>query len=409
MKKVFLNKRLFLIVFLLLLEASLFSQQLKDVILVDIPLNSAKTTAIEKLKQNGFELKERKENGDAKMLRYVRGGGFYGANAMVTLTEQNKKITEICWGCKNINAVQLELEEELDLSPYYSISGENAERLFYHWKGKTLLLERVDQAFIASIEQAVELVGVFGDYGLVNSDDVKDVNDIVRFPHSVIILSNENAGKMVQQHKDQIIQQTLKELAEEEQQRQRIERQKQIEEQQKRVHDSIQRENQRRLDSIQKENQRKMDSIRAEEQRQEKLRQERKREMLQPCKFLFNSDEEFVSCVMKENEAIEKEITSLIVKPLQVVYVGVANGKELRKESQAGRTELIQICEMCSQLKEMRTHYDGPEGEIVDYIYNYTEGKLGDFVLGRSALNKAYKKTPNSDYSSFLLSYMNGK
>lgn len=182
-----------------------------------------------------------------------------------------------------------------------------------------------------------------------------------------------------------------------------------IQENQKRVHDSIQRENQRRIDSIHKENLRRMDSIREEEQKQEKLRQERKREMLQPCKFLFNSDEEFVSCVMKENEAIEKEITSLIVKPLQVVYVGVANGKELRKESQAGRTELIQICEMCSQLKEMRTHYDGPEGEIVDHIYDYTESKLGDFVLGRSVLNKAYKKTSNSDYSSFLLSYMNGK
>ena len=406
---VLLNKRLFSIVCLLALSTSLFSQQLKNVIIVDIPLNSTKTTAIEKLKQKGFELRERNENGDSKTLRYVKGDGFYGASAMVTLTEKNKRITEICWGCRNIDAVQLELEEELDLSPYYSIIDEHTNLLFYHWKGKTLKLDRTSEKDLAGLKAAMGLLSEFGDYGLVNSNDVNDVNDMLNFPHSITILSDKDADVIVQQHKDYLIQNVLKELDEEEQQMRRIENQKKVAAQQKRIHDSIQRENKRKQDSIQTENQRRNDSIKLEEQRQEMKRQERLIEILHPCRFLFNSDETFASCITKKNDELEKEVMGLIANKLRYIYPLVLNGKELRKEKQPGRSELIQICNMSVQLNNLKSQCDIMEIEIITHVCDYTESKLGDFVSGRDALSKAYKKTTTTSYSSFLLSYMNDK
>lgn len=171
-----------------------------------------------------------------------------------------------------------------------------------------------------------------------------------------------------------------------------------LQEKQTRMHDSIQRDYQRR-----------MDSVKLEKQKQERLRQERQKEMLLPCRFLFSSNGAFESCVVKQNVIAEKEIMGLIVKKIQFVYSQTVNGKEIRKPDNPARNELIQICNMCIQLKNMRTEHNGPNGEIVEHIYNYTESKLGEFVIGRSTLNKAYKKSPNKEYSLFLLSYMNGK
>lgn len=164
-----------------------------------------------------------------------------------------------------------------------------------------------------------------------------------------------------------------------------------------------------RRDSIQLVNQRKNDSINLEKQRKESLRQERNKELFQVCKFLFDSDEEYESSVVKKNDLVEQDIKGHVVKKLQYIYPLVLNGKELRKEKQPGRNELIQICNMCAQLNSLKSQCDNGEIEIISHICDYTESKLGDFVSGRSALNKAYKKTSNKSYSSFLLSYMNDK
>lgn len=164
-----------------------------------------------------------------------------------------------------------------------------------------------------------------------------------------------------------------------------------------------------RRDSIQLVNQRKNDSINLEKQRKESLRQERNKELFQVCKFLFDSDEEYESSVVKKNDLVEQDIKGHVVKKLQYIYPLVLNGKELRKEKQPGRNELIQICNMCAQLNNVKSQCDNEEIEIISHICDYAESKLGDFVSGRSALNKAYKKTSNKSYSSFLLSYMNDK
>lgn len=164
-----------------------------------------------------------------------------------------------------------------------------------------------------------------------------------------------------------------------------------------------------RRDSIQLVNQRKNDSINLEKQRKESLRQERNKELFQVCKFLFDSDEEYESSVVKKNDLVEQDIKGHVVKKLQYIYPLVLNGKELRKEKQPGRNELVQICNMCAQLNIVKSQCDNEEIEIISHICDYAESKLGDFVSGRSALNKAYKKTSNKSYSSFLLSYMNDK
>ena len=225
MKTIFLNKRFYSIFYLLLLSTSLFSQQLKDVIAVNIPLNSSKTAAIEKLKQNNFEIKERKEEDGRKILRYVRGGGFSGATAMVILTEENKKITRISWLCSNIDAIQLELEEELELTPYYSIKDEYVDIYYYHWKGNTLKLEHVDEAIIAFLKQSSGLLDAFSEYGFVDSNEARNANEMMGFLHSITILSDNDANNMIQKHKSQIIQKELEDLKEEKHQTQDIQEQ----------------------------------------------------------------------------------------------------------------------------------------------------------------------------------------
>ncbi|MBR1514584.1 MAG: energy transducer TonB [Bacteroidales bacterium] len=208
-----MGKRLLLAICSLFLVISAFSQQLKDVIVVDIPLNCSKTSAVEKLKQKGFELKEREEKGDRKTLRYVKSGGYYGPTAMVTLVEKDKRIVEIRWGCSNINQIRLELEEELDISPYYTIRGKDVEFLFYHWKGKTIKLEQTDEATIQAIGGlALEFVASGW------SDDTQDLNDFLKFPHDIVILSDEDAQKMVQQYKIESMKEQQR-LEREEQQR----------------------------------------------------------------------------------------------------------------------------------------------------------------------------------------------
>ena len=173
--------------------------------------------------------------------------------------------------------------------------------------------------------------------------------------------------------------------------------------------EALNKREQIRRDSIQLVTKRKNDSINLEKQRKESLRQERKKELFQVCRFLFDSDEEYELCVVKQNDLVEHEIKSRVVKKLQYIYPSVLEGKELRNEKQPGRNELIQICNMCNQLSNLKARCGSEEVEIINQICDYTESKLGDFVSGRSALSKAYKKTSNKSYSSFLLSYMNDK
>lgn len=213
-KTVCLAQRLLVVVCLLIISASSFSQQLSDVIRVDIPLNSTKTAAIEKLKQKGFKLTQRNEDGDSKTFLYIKGGGFYGPSFTMAFTEKNNKVIEISWECNRIDNFRLELEEEINLSAFHSIEEEFIEVYFYHWKGKTLML--VEKSRFPIFFDKPEL--------LENSIARAVLNDMLKTPQMlcldhVTIISDEYASKIIQKYKEKIIEETMetmKELEEEE-------------------------------------------------------------------------------------------------------------------------------------------------------------------------------------------------
>ena len=169
-------------------------------------------------------------------------------------------------------------------------------------------------------------------------------------------------------------------------------------------------EEQRQQDSIQRRNdslKKKEDQRIAEQFAQETQRQTKMRELCMPCKFLFDSEKAFASCVSEDLVSAEREIKGLIVKKMQFVSSAVLSRKELRDKNHMGRADLLKICDMCSQMKNVKARYSGAEKDFIEHINNYTENILRDFVSGRSDLNRAYKKSSNTDYSSFLSSYAN--
>ena len=157
------------------------------------------------------------------------------------------------------------------------------------------------------------------------------------------------------------------------------------------------------------EEQRTQDSIQRQAEliiAQENQRQAKLQEILLPFRFLFDSEEAFVSCVSSNLDVAEKEITQLIIKRMQYVSSVVISGKELQDTNHAGKKELLQICDMCIIMKGKMSQYKGTEKEFVERIFNFSENILGDFVSGRSILKRAYKKSPNSDYSVFLSAFI---
>lgn len=165
-----------------------------------------------------------------------------------------------------------------------------------------------------------------------------------------------------------------------------------------RIQDSIQKAEDSVFLELQKEAERFMQEVKKSQNLKKKY---------MPCRFLFDSEEDFVSCISKDNIDVEKEMCQLIVKQMQYVSSVILSGKELRKANQAGKSELLQICDMCIQLKSSMSQYDTSEKESLEYIYNYTESVLEGFVTGRSVLNKAYRETSNTNYSLFLSSFIN--
>ena len=99
----------------------------------------------------------------------------------------------------------------------------------------------------------------------------------------------------------------------------------------------------------------------------------------------------------------------ICLKKIQQVSSLVISGKELKKEDNPVRTEIMQVCDMCIQLNSLKLQYDFEEQETITRIYNYTENALQSFVSGRNFLNRAYQKSQRKEYSVFLLSYINNR
>lgn len=121
------------------------------------------------------------------------------------------------------------------------------------------------------------------------------------------------------------------------------------------------------------------------------------------CRFLFNSEDSFVSCISKKSQTdIENEINSLLSQKLNELSTKeFFEGKEFY-EFDAGKYIMLRICNVC----EFSNSY-------TKKIADNTEKELENYVAKREKLTKAYnkarKKDPNMKCSSFLISYINGK
>jgi hypothetical protein len=115
------------------------------------------------------------------------------------------------------------------------------------------------------------------------------------------------------------------------------------------------------------------------------------------CRFLFTTDEAFVTCISRENpKIIENEIKRLIDDKLNSISKVIVNGNEFKREY-TSKNNMLSICNMCSSQKNTE-------------IGDYTERKLQDFVTERRMLNKAYSKEKKTystmTCSSFLIFYI---
>lgn len=355
------NKTIVIALFLFFLTPSLFSQRLDNIITVNIPLNTTKDNAIDKLKRADFKIEDSKQFGEYKVLTYSRYASFNHSEAHVDLYVKNGIVPIIIWYCKNLDEVLLEFEEESDMIPYYTINDKNENLFYYHWKENTLVLGRTNEGALM-LMKALLYGSDLGTLAMLSSDSQK-IDNLMDYPHYVKITSNAIANQEIQAYEQQLLE--LEEKS-----------RKQEEEQKRLISEQI-----------------RQDSIRQVE-RNERMAQERiaslKRSYLS-CRFLFDSEETYESCVTNESE-VDNKIIELLNKKIDEISQNVKTGRELRKRNQSSR-DIWYICHISVPGQKISTN---------------RENRLKEFVTERKALNREYEKQKifHDTYKSFLLSYI---
>lgn len=149
-KNIVMKHRIILFFALLLIAPSAYSQHLAKAIPVDIPLNSSKQSAINKLLKNNYELSDagEKEGFDILYYRQKYNGQTVG------LWMKNNLVSMVEWPMKNmfeIDDVAMELEKVYGINPYKRTErGGSSESLpkdyierYYYWKKYTIILEKL--------------------------------------------------------------------------------------------------------------------------------------------------------------------------------------------------------------------------------------------------------------------------
>lgn len=133
----------------------------------------------------------------------------------------------------------------------------------------------------------------------------------------------------------------------------------------------------------------------AEEERRIKAEEEERqriatlKQSYSSCRFLFDSEEAFESCITNESEA-ENKIIELLGKKIDEISQNVKTGKELQDLKSKSRRDMLSICNMTTNSTTVST---------------YKEQKLKEFVSERKVLNRDYKKSKSSYYTLFLRYY----
>lgn len=187
------NKTIVIALFLFFLTPSLFSQRLDNIITVNIPLNTTKDNAIDKLKRADFKIEDSKQFGEYKVLTYSRYASFNHSEAHVDLYVKNGIVPIIIWYCKNLDEVLLEFEEESDMIPYYTINDKNENLFYYHWKENTLVLGRTNEGALM-LMKALLYGSDLGTLAMLSSDSQK-IDNLMDYPHYVKITSNAIANQ----------------------------------------------------------------------------------------------------------------------------------------------------------------------------------------------------------------------
>ena len=358
------KKTIIIALLLFALTPTLFSQRLDNIIEVNIPLNTTKENAIDKLKRADFKIEDSKQFGDYKVLKYSRYANYNHSEAHVDLYVKNGTIAIIKWYCKSLDELLLEFEEETDMNPYYTVNGKDEDLYYYHWKSNTLVLGRTNEGALMFMK-ALMYGSDVGTLAMLSSNSQK-INNLIDYPHYVKITSNAIAAQEIQAYEQQLFEQA-EELRRQAEEKERLEAE-----------------------------QRKQDSIRQAEEMERKAREEERqrlaalKQVYASCRFLFDSEESFEACITNETEA-ENEIIELIGKKIDEISEDVKTGKEFRDLNSKSSRDMLYICNMSTNSTTVST---------------YREQRLKEFVSERKALNREYKKSRASYYTLFLRYYL---
>lgn len=140
---------------------------------------------------------------------------------------------------------------------------------------------------------------------------------------------------------------------------------------------------------------RELERQKAEEMERKAREEERQRiaalkQVYASCRFLFDSEESFETCITNEI-TVEDEIIELIGKKIDEISEDVKTGKEFRDHNRKSSRDMLCVCKIS---------LPGPS------ISPYLENKLKEFVSERKALNRKFKKSGSSYYTLFLRYYL---
>lgn len=334
--------KLLLVLFLFLSSTYVYPQHIANAMPVDIPLNSSKESAIQKLLNKGYWLYSTSEKEGYKILEYKNRDDY-----KVRLWSKGNIIPIVSWelyfpygaellfNSAEADGIETELEEVYGLEPYAtSIIRNNSGSIcwkYYHWKGNTIILS----------------------------------------PLELIFLSNADAEKRYQKESQEMKREEQK-RKEEERLEQERERQKLQREAEKRNKEAKERQRQARIDTL--------------------------KSNYSSCRFLFASEKSFVSCITQANQnSIDNEIKALLDQKMAEISNIIVLGTEFNNQNDA-KANMTSICAIPNSIRKISpTIANYTEDKIMDFV-------VGRKKINK-AFNRAKKKNPDLSYSDFMLLY----
>lgn len=305
-----MKHRILLFIAFFFVSHYVYSQRVANAMPLDIPLNSTKESAVQKLLRYNYNFWDSYEQEGFKVLEYKREYNkkkvrLWLKNSIVSIVSWTLDYDESC-------VVLAELKDVYDFKPYAQIDEPDTfgdEQSYFYWKGNTII------------------VGCY----------------------ELFILSNADAEKRYQK----VIQakQEQKSLEQERKERERQERQEQIRREQERLE---RREAERKQDK-QEENLNKDDLL---NQRTAKY---------SSCRFLFGNDITFNFWIITKHSTMHDEIIRQIDKKMQMISKAVVVGTEL-SDDDAIRDELVAICNISVSVKDDSILTNSVEEKITAFV-----------------------------------------